>query len=300
MEYLTGFSFTLDSNNLKWKNYFDSLEKNSIGVYSVTKYFYDNLKDVLSKVFDNDSDITSLSPLSEESLSLSTESFKEWDVTYKDFLSEGEMCCIAIPGYLYKDSAQSCFSVVNNIIKKQVILTDSITISDYAQLVEDLLVLRFGKKPQDFTGLQIEYFIPAQHPEVKENKCFCNRDITVEEMTSLIYELRDKEKYKSYKECLFIKGDECKEIRHTKDKTLKDSTEIENFTKEINKNFSTYGIYSCIRKIHYKIPAEVFKNNLTSTGDFQYDTNVSTTYGLTATLSAGESIFWKLSETKTL
>ena len=72
MEYLTGFSFTLDSNNLKWKNYFDSLEKNSIGVYSVTKYFYDNLKDVLSKVFDNDSDITSLSPLSEESLSLST------------------------------------------------------------------------------------------------------------------------------------------------------------------------------------------------------------------------------------
>ena len=195
------------------------------------------------------------------------------DVTYKDLLSEGEMCCIAIPGYLYKGSAQSCFSVVNNIIKKQVILTDSITISDYAQWVEDLLVLRFGKKPQDFTGSQIEYFIPAQqivvsqaainagdvkenkveapqNPEVKENKCFCNRDITVEEMTSLIYELRDKEKYKSYKECLFIKGDECKEIRHTKDKTLKDSTEIENFTKEINKTFSTYGIYSCIRKIH--------------------------------------------------
>ena len=180
MEYLTGFSFTLDSNNLKWKNYFDSLEKNSIGVYSVTKYFYDNLKDVLSKVFDNDSDITSLSPLSEESLSLSTESFKEWDVTYKDLLSEGEMCCIAIPGYLYKGSAQSCFSVVNNIIKKQVILTDSITISDYAQLVEDLFVLRFGKKPQDFTGSQIEYFIPAQQivvsqaainaGDVKENK----------------------------------------------------------------------------------------------------------------------------------
>ena len=55
MEYLTGFSFTLDSNNLKWKNYFDSLEKNSIGVYSVTKYFYDNLKDVLSvELFLND------------------------------------------------------------------------------------------------------------------------------------------------------------------------------------------------------------------------------------------------------
>ena len=53
-------------------------------------------------------------------------------------------------------------------------------------------------------------------------------------------------------------------------------------------------------KIHYNIPAEVFKNNLTTAGDFQYDTDVSTTYGLTATLSAGESIFWKLSKTKTL
>ena len=183
MEYLTGFSFTLDSNNLKWKNYFDSLEKNSIDVYSVTKYFYDNLKDVLSKVFDNDSDITSLSPLSEESLSLSTESFKEWDVTYKDLLSEGEMCCIAIPGYLYKGSAQSCFSVVNNIIKKQVILTDSITISVYAQLVEDLFVLRFGKKPQDFSGSQIEYFIPCQELVISNSikKSYNNLKNTIEE-----------------------------------------------------------------------------------------------------------------------
>ena len=47
MEYLTSFSFTLDSNNLKWKNYFDSLEKNIIGVYYLTKYFYDNFKYVL-------------------------------------------------------------------------------------------------------------------------------------------------------------------------------------------------------------------------------------------------------------
>lgn len=53
-------------------------------------------------------------------------------------------------------------------------------------------------------------------------------------------------------------------------------------------------------KIYYKIPADVFKNNLNSKGDFQYDTDYSTTYGLTATLSAGESIFWKLSTSKTL
>lgn len=87
-------------------------------------------------------------------------------------------------------------------------------------------------------------------PEVKTEKCFCNRDITVEEMTSLIYELRDKEKYKTKRECLFTGGDECKEIRHTSDKKLKVSSEIEKFTKEINKTFSTYGINTCIRKIH--------------------------------------------------
>ena len=458
MEYLTGFSFTLDSNNLKWKNYFDSLEKNSIGVYSVTKYFYDNLKDVLSKVFDNDSDITSLSPLSEESLSLSTESFKEWDVTYKDLLSEGEMCCIAIPGYLYKGSAQSCFSVVNNIIKKQVILTDSITISDYAQLVEDLFVLRFGKKPQDFTGSQIEYFIPAQQivvsqaainaGDVKENKVEAPQNPKVKEAeeavegyfykrstgqadsknaaykgnSKKVYSIEDfKESYTAsdcidldceyndfryicdvvMKECTTKNLDEYKAVAFTsknhsnsleqKWKTLMasgyssvtnktsllDSTKtaeanlarraviyvleehdditdgaeswdgtdfidwgLETTPKGIKKHakFRQYKfieipstIYNSYKsnhssrirysedghtsnmphnpaeththndgKIYYKIPAEVFKNNLTSTGDFQYDTNVSTTYGLTATLSAGESIFWKLSETKTL
>ena len=455
MEYLTGFSFTLDSNNLKWKNYFDSLEKNSIGVYSVTKYFYDNLKDVLSKVFDNDSDITSLSPLSEESLSLSTESFKEWDVTYKDLLSEGEMCCIAIPGYLYKGSAQSCFSVVNNIIKTQVILTDSITISDYAQLVEDLFVLRFGKKTQDFTGLQIEYFIPAQQivvsqaainaGDVKENKVEAPQNPEVKEAvegyfykrstgqadsknaaykgnSKKVYSIEDfKESYTAsdcidldceyndfryicdvvMKECTTKNLDEYKAVAFTnknhsnsleqKWKTLMasgyssvtnktsllDSTKtaeanlarraviyvleehdditdgaefwdgtdfiawgLETTPKGIKKHAkfrqykfieipsTIYNSYksnhsSSIRysedghtsnmphnpaeththndgKIHYKIPAEVFKNNLTSTGDFQYDTNVSITYGLTATLSAGESIFWKLSETKTL
>ena len=105
------------------------------------------------------------------------------DLKYKDLLSEGEMCCIAIPGYLYKGSAQSCFSVVNTIIKKQVILTDSITISDYAQLVEDLLVLRFGKKPQDFSGSQIEYFIPCQELVISNSikKSYNNLKNTIEE-----------------------------------------------------------------------------------------------------------------------
>lgn len=192
MDYLNGFSFTLDKNNSKWKKYFDSLGKDNIGVYSVSKYFYDNLRDVLLKIFENEIDITSLNPLSEKSLNLSKDSFNDWNLTYKDLLSEGEMCCIAIPGYLYKGSSQSCFSIVNNIVKKQVILSDSISISDYAQLVEDLFVLRFGEKPQDLTNTQLEYFIPAQQivvskavintVEIKDNKLEAPRNPEVKEV----------------------------------------------------------------------------------------------------------------------
>ncbi|MCM1234253.1 MAG: hypothetical protein NC489_29465 [Ruminococcus flavefaciens] len=168
MDYLNGFTFTLDNNNLRWKKYFDGLGRDGVGVYSVSKYFYDNLKDALLKIFEGEVDIASLSPLSEKSLNLSKDSFSDWNLTYKDYLSEGEMCCIAIPGYLYKGTPQSCFSIVNNIVKKQVTLSDSVSISEYAQLVEDLFVLRFGKKPQDLTDAHLEYFIPAQQIVVSQ------------------------------------------------------------------------------------------------------------------------------------
>ncbi|MFB9057234.1 hypothetical protein ACFFU9_10835 [Mariniflexile ostreae] len=45
----------------------------------------------------------------------------------------------------------------------------------------------------------------------------------------------------------------------------------------------------------YSIPATDFtdKDNWT-TGSFYYDTGVSTTYGISGTVTAGKSIFWKL------
>lgn len=308
MEYLTGFSFTLDSNNLKWKDYFDSLEKNSIGVYSVTKYFYDNLKDVLSKVFDNDSDITSLSPLSEESLSLSTESFKEWDVTYKDLLSEGEMCCIAIPGYLYKGSAQSCFSVVNNIIKKQVITSKNhsnsleqkwktLMASGYSSVTNKTSLLDSTKTAEANLARRAVIYVLEEHDDITDGAEFWDgTDFIAWGLETTPKGIKKHTKFRQYK---FIeipstiynsyKSNHSSSIRYSED----------GHTSSMPHNPAETHTHKD-GKIHYKIPAEVFKNNLTSTGDFQYDTNVSTTYGLTATLSAGESIFWKLSETKTL
>ena len=188
MDYVKGFSFMLDDDNAKWKPYYtiwkQKNNKTGIGVYSVSKYFLDETNEMLSKIFENDPSIISLDAVSSKSINLSKEIFSDWDLIYNtDLLTNGESCCIAIPGYLYKSSAQSCFSVVNNIIKTQVILTDSITISDYAQLVEDLLVLRFGKKPQDFTGSQIEYFIPCQELVISNSikKSYNNLKNTIEE-----------------------------------------------------------------------------------------------------------------------
>lgn len=47
-------------------------------------------------------------------------------------------------------------------------------------------------------------------------------------------------------------------------------------------------------KIKYSIPASDFENeDYWKTGSFYYDTGVKTTYGISATVSAGKSIFWK-------
>lgn len=105
--------------------------------------------------------------------------------------------------------------------------------------------------------------------ETNKSKCFCNREITVEEMTSLIYELRDKENYKSKRECLFTDGDECVEIKHLPNKTLKDSKEIEQFTKEINRVFITYGINTCNRKIHMLAQCYCESNRFLNTSEIK-------------------------------
>lgn len=47
-------------------------------------------------------------------------------------------------------------------------------------------------------------------------------------------------------------------------------------------------------KIKYEIPASDFKDkNYWKSGSFYYDTGVSETYGISGTISAGKSIFWK-------
>lgn len=464
MEYYNGFVFYLDENNPKWKEYYNNLGKKTFGVYSVAQYFTKKLKeladDKLDKVFNIESSY--INQLSDNSLHLSEKAISNWKDIYSDLLQQGDVCVIAIPGYLWKGTPQTSYSFMTKVAKKEVTLSDVLTIPEYAELVEKLFILRFGKKPQDCTTDTVEFFIPALQCAISEHfVAFDSEDKTqtkkentlqapaqpvvnetvvegyfykrstgqadsknktyngtskkvysVEEFkssytTNDCIDLNceyDDFRYICYvvmKECTTTNLDEYKAVAFTsknhsdatktawkslmasgyssvEDKTnLLDSTKtaaanlarraviyvlegddditdgaefwdgtdfiawgLETTPQGVKKHAkfrqykfieissSIYNSYknnysSSIRygedghtsdmthtpaeththkdgKIHYNIPAEVFKNNLTTAGDFQYDTDVSTTYGLTATLSAGESIFWKLSKTKTL
>lgn len=74
--------------------------------------------------------------------------------------------------------------------------------------------------------------------------CFCGRDFTVDEVTSIIHQLRDSESSikKNYGYELFS-GNNCKF-------PLRDKT-YEKFTETINVIFYKYEINTCIRKIHF-------------------------------------------------
>lgn len=54
-------------------------------------------------------------------------------------------------------------------------------------------------------------------------------------------------------------------------------------------------------KIKYPIPAEDFKDqDYWTTGDFYYETGAKQSYGISATINAGKSIFWKRTKTRLL
>lgn len=54
-------------------------------------------------------------------------------------------------------------------------------------------------------------------------------------------------------------------------------------------------------KIKYPIPAEDFKDqDYWKTGDFYYETGAKQSYGISATINAGKSIFWKRTKTRLL
>ena len=171
MDYYSGFVFYLDEGNQKWKEYYDSLGKKSFGVFSAAQYFTKKLKeladDKLDKVFNIESSY--INQLSDNSLHLSEKAISNWKDIYSDLLQQGDVCVIAIPGYLWKGTPQTSYSFMTKVARKEVTLSDVLTIPEYAELVEKLFILRFGKKPQDCTTDTVEFFIPALQCAISEH-----------------------------------------------------------------------------------------------------------------------------------
>lgn len=92
----------------------------------------------------------------------------------------------------------------------------------------------------------------GQQFEIAGTPCYCNRDITVDEMIDLIYHLRDKQNYKSKRDSFFDSGKEkIAAISITSGKISENRDKIKLFTDEMNAMFKKFSIKTCRRKIHF-------------------------------------------------
>ena len=93
MDYTLGFCFHLNPNNTKWNEYFtrwrmSNPDKSGITIYSICNYFYTEMKDDLSKIYNGN--LPSLTELAESSQKLSKEKIENWDTLYSNFLQDNE------------------------------------------------------------------------------------------------------------------------------------------------------------------------------------------------------------------
>ncbi|WP_146940643.1 hypothetical protein, partial [Chryseobacterium hagamense] len=114
----------------------------------------------------------------------------------------------------------------------------------YGESVEDTSVFLNDSKNEDFLVVKEDNMEEKKHEEKrketdkleKENKkCFCNREIKIEEMIGIIYNLRDNQKMISKRDVFFNMGSEyIKSIRISKGKLKdeKNKAKIEMFTNE--------------------------------------------------------------------
>ncbi len=95
---------------------------------------------------------------------------------------------------------------------------------------------------------------PKPKEDKKDEKCFCDRDFTVDEMIGIIYNLRDKQKMISKRDVFFNMGGEyISSLRVSTGKLTDDvnKAKIKLFTDELNSMFKKFSINTCKRKIHF-------------------------------------------------
>ncbi len=91
--------------------------------------------------------------------------------------------------------------------------------------------------------------------EVIGTPCYCNRDITEDEMLEIVYMLRDKQSYVSLRERFFDSGGSVQfisSIRHDGSTALSAAkSKVGIFVTEMNAMFTKFGVNTCKRKIHF-------------------------------------------------
>jgi predicted chitinase len=110
----------------------------------------------------------------------------------------------------------------------------------------------------------------------KEQKCYCDRDFTVEEMKNIVKEIRDNTFYAN------------KPISyHHKDKLFhqesslpkKEKNNYEKLTEVLNKTFKEFNINTCIRKIHFLAQMYPETNFFTDLSENSPNPNLGIYYG---------------------
>ncbi|VXC01523.1 conserved hypothetical protein [Flavobacterium sp. 9AF] len=104
----------------------------------------------------------------------------------------------------------------------------------------------YPDESQEFLNKDKEQF------EIVGTPCYCNRDITVDEIIDLIYHLRDKQNHVTNRNKFFDSGTErITEISISTGKISDNRSKIELFINELNAMFRKFGITTCKRKIHF-------------------------------------------------
>lgn len=94
---------------------------------------------------------------------------------------------------------------------------------------------------------------------LKVSECYCYRDFTVDEVKSIVKELRDSENATKGNYELFASKN-CK--------LPQSERTYERFTEELNKTFRKYEINTCLRKIHFLAQAYVESAGFNATEEF--------------------------------
>ena len=251
MEYYNGFVFYLDENNSKWKEYYDSLGKKSFGVYSVAQYFTKKLKELADDKLDKVLNIESsyINQLADNSLHLSEKAISNWKDIYSDLLQQGDVCVIAIPGYLWKGTPQTSYSFMTKVARKEVTLSDVLTIPEYAELVEKLFILRFGKKPQDCTTDTVEFFIPALQCATSEHFVASDSEDKTQAKKENTLQAPAQPVVEAPKTCRCDKDLTVEDIKFLFNASS--DVNLKSFINAFNEFYKSFNLTTCLRRAHF-------------------------------------------------